>query len=75
MDAFLNYVVKNLVSNPEEVVISRHEDGDKVTYHIAANRRDLGKVIGKNGQVISAIRDLIQAVAPADQRVFVEVVD
>lgn len=60
MEGFLNYVIKELVEFPDEVVITTTEVGDSVTYHVAMRKSDLGKIIGRGGHTIQALRTLLQ---------------
>ncbi|MGB9552818.1 MAG: KH domain-containing protein [bacterium] len=56
MKEFLEFTVKNLVDHPEEVEISERENAETIEVTIKVAKEDLGKVIGKNGRVIKAIR-------------------
>lgn len=60
--AFLEYVVKALVDNPEAVSISRSVDemGVLLTLTVAAD--DMGKIIGREGNIAKAIRTLLRVV-------------
>ena len=61
MQAFLEYVVKGLVQHPEEVSVTPVERGGQTIYELRLNPADAGRVIGKQGQTINAIRALLQA--------------
>lgn len=63
MDEFLRYVVGKLVEHPDEVAISHREENGKTTYLLEMNRGDIGRLIGKGGATIKAIRDLISTAA------------
>lgn len=63
MEEFLRYVVGKLVEYPDEVVITRTEDGGKSVFHLAARKSDLPKIIGKGGHTIQALRTLLHASA------------
>jgi predicted RNA-binding protein YlqC (UPF0109 family) len=63
MDEFLRYVISQLIEYPDELVITRHEEGRKVLFHLNLRQSDVGKVIGKHGQTIAAIRELLNASA------------
>ena len=60
--AFLEYVVKSLVDNPDQVDIARSVDemGVLLTLTVAAD--DMGKIIGKEGNIAKAIRTLLRVV-------------
>jgi predicted RNA-binding protein YlqC (UPF0109 family) len=61
MQAFLEYVVKGLVQNPDEVVVTPVERGGQTVYELRLNPADAGRVIGRQGQTINALRTLLQA--------------
>jgi len=61
MDEFLRYVVQKLVEHPDEVTITRRQDGDKTTYLLSMRQSDIGRLIGKGGVTIKAIRELAKA--------------
>ena len=63
MEEFLRYVISQLIEFPDELVITRHEDGRKILFHLNMRETDVGKVIGKHGQTIAAIRSLLNASA------------
>jgi predicted RNA-binding protein YlqC (UPF0109 family) len=63
MDEFLRYVVQQLVENPDEVAIAHRQDGEKTTYLLSMRQSDVGRLIGKGGGTIKAIRDLLSAAA------------
>ncbi len=63
MEEFLDYVIKQLVDHPEEVIITRRDEGRKVIFMLKMRQSDVGAVIGRNGQIIAAIRSLIAASA------------
>lgn len=71
---FLDELVKNLVSNPGAVEVEEETEGHTRTFHITVDSEDTGKVIGKNGKVINAIRQVVSAIASKDrERAFVKI--
>ncbi|MGV3757638.1 MAG: KH domain-containing protein [Verrucomicrobiota bacterium] len=60
MQAFLEYLVKGLVDRPEEVSVTPVEHGGATIYELRLHPADVGKVIGKQGSTIQAIRALLQ---------------
>jgi predicted RNA-binding protein YlqC (UPF0109 family) len=61
MQAFLEYVVKGLVQYPERVNISAVERNGATVYELRLDPADVGKIIGRQGVTINAIRSLLQA--------------
>lgn len=61
MEEFLRYVVGNLVENPEEIALTHSETARKVTFRLKLRKSEIGKVIGKQGRTIEAIRNLLSA--------------
>lgn len=61
MQAFLEYVVKGLVQKPEAVTVTPSERGGQTVYELRLDPQDVGKVIGRQGQTINAIRSLLTA--------------
>ena len=60
MQAFLEYVVKGLVRHPEQVVITPQDQPGGTVYELRLASSDTGRVIGKQGATINAIRSLVQ---------------
>jgi len=60
--AFLEYVVKALVDNPNDVKINRTVDEMGVLLTLSVNKDDMGKVIGRSGQTAKAIRTVLRVV-------------
>jgi len=61
MQAFLEYVVKGLVQKPEAVTITPVERDGMTVYELRLDQQDVGKIIGRHGVTINAIRSLLLA--------------
>lgn len=59
---FLDYVVKALVDNPDDVKINRTVDEMGVLMTLSVNPEDMGKIIGRQGNTAKAIRTLLRVV-------------
>lgn len=59
---FLEFVVKALVENPDDVKITRTVDEMGVLMTLDVNRDDMGKIIGREGNTAKAIRTLLRVV-------------
>lgn len=60
MQAFLDYVVKGLVDRPDAVTITPVERKGLTVYELRLHPTDVGKIIGRQGATIQAIRALLQ---------------
>src|SRR5690606_18359515 len=58
---FVEYIVKSLVGNPEDVVVERIIDEKGVLLSLTVNPEDLGRVIGKRGVTAQSLRTLLRA--------------
>jgi predicted RNA-binding protein YlqC (UPF0109 family) len=61
MQAFLEYVIKGLVQKPEELSISPVEKNGMTVYELRMNPGDIGRIIGRDGVTINALRSLLTA--------------
>lgn len=59
---FVEYVAKAIVDHPEDVKTERRVDEMGVLITLKVNPEDLGKVIGKKGQTINAIRAVLRVI-------------
>src|SRR3989338_1229505 len=59
---FLDYVVKALVDNPQDVKINCNIDEMGVLLTLTVNKDDMGKVIGRSGATAKAIRTILRVV-------------
>jgi hypothetical protein len=76
LEGFVEYVARSLVDAPGDVRISSTENSEGCTIRIDCRKEDIGKIVGKRGKTIMAIRSLVSGAAGRmRQRVSVEVVD
>ena len=61
MQAFLEYVVKGLVQKAEAVTVTPVTREGMTIYELRMDPQDVGKIIGRQGQTINAIRSLLLA--------------
>ena len=61
MQAFLEYVVKGLVEHPNEVTVTPVDRNGLTIYELRLKPSDVGRVIGRQGMTINAIRSLLTA--------------
>jgi hypothetical protein len=76
MKEFITYIVKNIVDQPDQVKVEAIQGHNTMIIEVKVAKIDTGKVIGRQGKTIQAIRALVVAVASrAGVRVTLEVLE
>ncbi len=76
MKELVEFIVKSLVDNPDQVVVSEIDGHSSTIYELSVAQPDMGRVIGKGGRVINSIRAIVQvAAAKQGQRVSLEIIE
>ena len=75
MKELIEFLVRSLVKNPDQVCVAERLDNDTWIYEVTVAPEDMGKVIGKQGRIAKAIRTMAKAAAAREnRRVMVEIV-
>lgn len=75
MKDFIEYLVKNIVDEPDEVKINLVEQEDRTVVEINVAKEDIGKIIGKKGKIIQSLRTLAMTIgARLGQRFQLEII-
>lgn len=75
MQQLIEYLVKELVDEPEQVTITEVTQEEATTYEVRVAPNDLGKVIGKQGRIANALRTVAKAAAMKHKRkIYVEII-
>lgn len=60
MKKALEYIVGQIVDIPDKVEIKELEENGMINFTITVDPSDMGKIIGKNGKVIRAVRNAVK---------------
>jgi uncharacterized protein len=60
MQSFLEYVVRGLVDRPDAVTVTPIDRNGMTLYEVRMHTDDVGKIIGRKGATIQALRALLQ---------------
>ncbi len=71
MRDLVEYLAKSVVDHPEKVKVEEKRSREGVVYYVSVDPSDKGRIIGRQGRVIEAIRTLVRAYAR--RRTMVEV--
>lgn len=63
MKAFIEYVIKAMVDHPDAIQIAEIYGQRNIIIEVRCHASDMGRVIGKNGKTIGAIRMLLSSIA------------
>ena len=69
MQEMLEYIVKNLVSNPDAVKITVENQGKTKVFKVLLDNKDLGSVIGRGGSIANAIRTVVKSTSNKERLV------
>lgn len=68
------YLVKNLVRDPEMVSVKQFEDEeDVINIQVLVSEDDMGRVVGRKGRTANSIRTIIQAASYLDENKRVQI--
>jgi predicted RNA-binding protein YlqC (UPF0109 family) len=60
MQEFVEYLVGGMVDNPDDLAVTAVEQDGSTTYELRMNPDDIGRIIGRSGTTIQAVRHLLQ---------------
>ena len=77
MDKLLEDMVKAIVDLPDEVKVIINESENTRIYELAVGEGDIGKVIGKKGKNVNALRVILSAATAKEggKRAILEVIE
>ncbi len=74
MVTLVDYMARSLVDNPDDVEVTERDEGDRIIIHLEVAESDLGKVIGRDGRIATALRSMTKVAAiREDVRVGLEI--
>ncbi|WP_323702592.1 KH domain-containing protein [Mammaliicoccus sp. Dog046] len=74
MEKLIQTIIVPLVDYPESINISKDEQDSSITFNIDVHEEDIGRIIGKKGRMIKAIRTIVSgSMNEYGKKVFVEV--
>jgi predicted RNA-binding protein YlqC (UPF0109 family) len=74
MKELVEYIVKSIATYPDEVKVNQEEDDGRVILRLEVAPDDKGRVIGRQGRVVQAIRALVRVAAvKQDTRAILEI--
>lgn len=68
MKEILETIIKSLVQDSDEVIITEKEDEKGILYEVRVAKSDIGKVIGKQGRIAKSIRTVMKSVAGREHK-------
>lgn len=68
MYKMVEFLVKSIVDNPQAVEIKEVQGERVVIYEVKVDNTDVGKVVGRNGRIINAIRTIVRAAASKERK-------
>lgn len=69
-------IAKSLVDEPQEVQITEIDGEKTIIFELRCNQKDIGKIIGKSGKTVGAMRVILNSMAAKQgRRAMLEVVD
>jgi len=69
-------IIKALVDNPDKVQINQESGEKTLSLNISCDRSDIGKIIGKSGKTISAIRTIAKIISSKNgKKITITVID
>lgn len=75
MKELVEFIARSLVDDPAAVRVTEIETDQLTTYEIEVASEDVGKLIGRQGRIVKAVRSVVRASAARQgKRVAVEVV-
>jgi len=76
MKEFLEFVIRQLIEFPDEMILTESSNGRNFVFRLVLRQSDVGRIIGRNGQTINAIRALLaSSAARHGQRATLEIVE
>ena len=76
MKELVEYMVKSMVDDPHSVSVTEEDNGGNVMLELRVAQEDMGRVIGRQGRVINAMRTLVQlCAAREDRRASLEIIE
>jgi hypothetical protein len=61
-------IIKAIATNPEGVVVNSSLDGDRTVLTVQVDPADVGRVIGRQGRTINAVRTIVKAAGLKSQQ-------
>ena len=76
MKALIEFIARSLVEHTEEINVQEHRSGNRITLELRVAKEDMGRIIGRNGRVVNAIRTLLRVTAERENlRVTLDVIE
>jgi len=76
MKDLVEHIVRSLVEHPQDIRVTEVDGEHTIIFELRCHPQDLGKVIGKSGKTVGAIRTIISTIASRqNRRALLEVVE
>ncbi len=76
LQGLVEFVARSLVDDPTEVKVNQYQRGSTIQLELNVSKEDMGRVIGRGGQVANAIRTLLKVAAAREgQQVNLDIVE
>lgn len=76
MEKLVTYIAQSLVDRPEKVLVTTVNSDHTMVLELRVAKADIGKIIGRQGRTVHAIRTLIGAVSSKiKKRTFLEIIE
>lgn len=74
MQSIVEYILRNITDFPDDIVVEEQKsDENRINYVVTCNPADLPRVIGKQGRIIRAIRDIVK-ISATKNNLYVDVI-